>query len=1012
MTEIKSPFKFLDYYDSDDIQIFFGREDEEKVIYQLVKKNRFVLVYGPSGSGKTSLVQCGLARQFEPHEWIPIYVRRGNNINASLINELKQKFQLRISPQAQLNERTQLKFIFDTIRKVDLRPIYLIFDQFEELLILGNQRELDSFKTLLRDIIEQHSVYSCNVILLLQEEYFAWLDSFEKDLRGISDNRLRVEPMRTDDVKDVIKKSCDHFRIAIENPEKDIAHIIDVLSGKHSVSLPYLQVYLDQLWKHARKKQGVGPRTNGSDPVQFTSTDIRIFGNFKDVLFRFLKQQAEELQQELSAQFKGIEEDCVANSLDCFATIEGTKLPIPYTFNQGIYTLDVKAPQYLRNLKPQVLKHIIDKLLESRILRADGSNIELAHDTLSRLIDSQRNSIRRRENEIRMDVQKGLEEWKKDPKEFLSYKKVKEYESFIPAIKLEKEQLDFYNRSKEFREDEELEKLKRVKKFNRLKFLISLLIFLLFVVLIIGNYLVNEANSDFALVKMAYTIDTIKNKRLALQLAKHIYDFKEYDQSVDNNLRIKITRIALEQEIQKSFGKQIVASDTKKAFPRGEVGISQNGEFLFIKDADSTIRIFDKFGSIDTLARANYAYFLNDPDILLLANNSQKYTEAPNELRNLSNSFILYDCRKRMIIDSVDLSNAYGYLHSISTVFAEDERSDYSFRVMRISGGALIIPILQYRPRGPISNPFVKKKIMFKDSGVILNLLELSESIHPPSYSDKKKGFIILKGDYSEATMNYLTPSGTSIKAFENVRFGDFTEKGNFIYISGKQVIIRDGNVATVTQINDSIEAAYANGDELHIVATTEYGQIYIADRKTGKLDKYEGDLVGVDFKTKKLIYRNARTERDFILLSFYGNPIDTFSCPEEIDSYTYNRDSSTLMILTKKNDLTTYQHLYALDRNLKIRASFGLTPNDSYGISGDGSTFYYLRDNYLTVFKNNDSLVNLTRFADLNAWMNKNIACEVIGKDTLNTYRLVFPKQKIERFFGLGIRQTCPTDK
>src|SRR4030095_16025093 len=151
-------------------------------------------------------------------------------------NELKQKFQLRISPQAQLNERTQLKFIFDTIRKVDLRPIYLIFDQFEELLILGNQRELDSFKTLLKDTIEQHSVYSCNVILLLQEEYFAWLDSFEKDLRGISDNRLRVEPMRTDDVKDVIKKSCDHFRIAIENPEKDIAHIIDVLSGKHSVS--------------------------------------------------------------------------------------------------------------------------------------------------------------------------------------------------------------------------------------------------------------------------------------------------------------------------------------------------------------------------------------------------------------------------------------------------------------------------------------------------------------------------------------------------------------------------------------------------------------------------------------------------------------------------------------------------------------------------------------------------------------------------------------------------------
>ena len=81
---MKSPFKFLSAYSKEDKHIFFGRDEETRILYDLVKKNRLVLLYGPSGTGKTSLVSCGLAGKFETTDWFPIRINRAGDINLSL----------------------------------------------------------------------------------------------------------------------------------------------------------------------------------------------------------------------------------------------------------------------------------------------------------------------------------------------------------------------------------------------------------------------------------------------------------------------------------------------------------------------------------------------------------------------------------------------------------------------------------------------------------------------------------------------------------------------------------------------------------------------------------------------------------------------------------------------------------------------------------------------------------------------------------------------------------------
>lgn len=61
---VRSPFKFLDSYQESDKDLFFGREEEVKDLYERINATKLLMVYGASGTGKTSIIECGLRNQF------------------------------------------------------------------------------------------------------------------------------------------------------------------------------------------------------------------------------------------------------------------------------------------------------------------------------------------------------------------------------------------------------------------------------------------------------------------------------------------------------------------------------------------------------------------------------------------------------------------------------------------------------------------------------------------------------------------------------------------------------------------------------------------------------------------------------------------------------------------------------------------------------------------------------------------------------------------------------------
>ncbi|MEL7534648.1 MAG: ATP-binding protein, partial [Bacteroidota bacterium] len=370
---MESPFKFLDAYTREDHDQFFGRDEETAQLYELVNQNRLVLLYGPSGTGKTSLIQCGLGNRFDATDWLPISVRRGDHLPRSLQRSLEQQAGEKLDGAFwEAADNPLLELIEDLFAEY-LRPVYLIFDQFEELFVLGSAAEREIFVQAMADIYA--AKLPCRLLFVMREEYLAHLYDFEKQIPSLFRRRLRVEAMSAQQAAGVVAKSCARFNISFEDPAQNPQDIISkISSGRSGVVLPYLQVYLDRLYREDFARtypQGTTAAQNAWPELEFTSAEIEEFGEIGDVLKTFLQEQSQQIQSDLQAQYPQLPERAVRKVLNSFASLQGTKIP------------QARSELNFPFLDKTQLDSILNRLEQARILREEEGRYELAHDTLA-----------------------------------------------------------------------------------------------------------------------------------------------------------------------------------------------------------------------------------------------------------------------------------------------------------------------------------------------------------------------------------------------------------------------------------------------------------------------------------------------------------------------------------------------------------------------------------------------------------------------------------------------------
>ena len=453
---MKSPFKFLDAYDQQDREVFFGRDEEIEALYNMVFKTQLMMVFGLSGTGKTSLVRCGLASKFNGPNWYPFYIRRDNDINSAIQKALGSAMPEGQLPFPSLTEN--VAFLFNHF----LRPVYLIFDQFEELFIQeDNTQEQQQFALAIKTLLA--AKIHCKVILVIREEFIGRMYLLEQEIPTLFDFRLRVEPMSGNKIQEVVAGSLQQFNIELEEPEINLPKFYERIHDKKSnlqFQLPYLQVFLDMLWRedfartYSREEQKNWEPRLLSKPIQyppliFKTKELDQFGSIENVLSRFLYQQEKGLTEELLQKSPKLARNTVRSIIDSFVTEYGTKLPLAVQVKENEVIALPETLQKFPSLPEGILSYVLNRLVASRLLRQRDDTLELAHDSLAELINKERSEDDRRINGIKVRLSNALYEFQQSKrKTWPSQKLILDVNETFNRLNLSPELVKFYQQSK------------------------------------------------------------------------------------------------------------------------------------------------------------------------------------------------------------------------------------------------------------------------------------------------------------------------------------------------------------------------------------------------------------------------------------------------------------------------------------------------------------------------------------------------------------------------------------
>ncbi len=370
MSQTQSPFQFLAPYSADKKESFLGRDQEIEKLYELTFATNLMMVYGSSGTGKTSLVQSGLSKKLSGPDWIPLFIRRGDNFVLSLTDQLK------VISKVQ-KEHTSISEHLAVINRRYYRPVYLFFDQFEEVFTLSDKQQ--SYKKELKELFEilneLQSENTCKIILIIREEFLGLLYESEQYLPNLFDFRLRVEPMNKGKIQEVVSGIFLEFNIQTEPSTLTTTITEKLVEGQANGQLAYLQVYLEKLWREAK------PAELEESKVIIKQEHVDTIKDIQNVLDTYLSEQQKSI---CTAEKVQVEEKVIQELLDLFVTDDSTKRP---------RTLESLQNEIKSGLDEVKLKEILKQLEIARLLILEKDNYELAHDTLAKVIDGKRQGI-------------------------------------------------------------------------------------------------------------------------------------------------------------------------------------------------------------------------------------------------------------------------------------------------------------------------------------------------------------------------------------------------------------------------------------------------------------------------------------------------------------------------------------------------------------------------------------------------------------------------------------------
>lgn len=363
-----TPYVGLRPYTEVERAIFKGRDRDAQLLRNKTLSSPITVLYALSGIGKSSLLNAllqPLLREDGAHvvyyeDWAEHDPVQGLRLELrhSIPAELRS-----VSPGA------SLAVVAKAAASALNRPIVLILDQFEKLL-LQRREALDPFAAELAGLINAES--DVHVLLSLREEFLASLDMLRGRIVTLLSSTHRLRPLDDADVRTAIVAPAEQFGGRVEpalvdallrdlraDPSDDQPAVTRLVAGH--VELPFLQLVCRQLWAAA------------GDDHHLTLAEYENLGREFGIIREYVKSLIEPLKSRQRRE--------LARLLDLLAPRDGAKMALPA---KQLFGMANVAPEHATALLSHLEKNYVVRIRPT----VSTTWYELYHDAFIRVLRS------------------------------------------------------------------------------------------------------------------------------------------------------------------------------------------------------------------------------------------------------------------------------------------------------------------------------------------------------------------------------------------------------------------------------------------------------------------------------------------------------------------------------------------------------------------------------------------------------------------------------------------------
>jgi formylglycine-generating enzyme required for sulfatase activity len=312
------PYKFLDYFETADQPIFFGRDEEVNHLVQRIMAHKLAVLFGQSGVGKTSLINAGVIPRLEEEGYTSLYLRVLREPAASIKRAALQLGQDATSPSSILHPPSTVgrrspteplcSFLERTLHSSSstLHPPLVVFlDQFEEFFVRLGKATRAAFAEELAACLRSDPVLSgtkgldLRFVLSLRDDYLGRLHGLSAQLpEDPLMNRFCLENLNVEKARLAVTQPAQAFKLRYEDALLET--LLDDLEQEGDVEPPQLQIVCHKLYE-SLVDSGKWVEGSGRSGL-FTLESYKELGGAEGILANYLNDALAELPDDATRE--------------------------------------------------------------------------------------------------------------------------------------------------------------------------------------------------------------------------------------------------------------------------------------------------------------------------------------------------------------------------------------------------------------------------------------------------------------------------------------------------------------------------------------------------------------------------------------------------------------------------------------------------------------------------------------------------------------------------------------